>query len=488
MGEGSIPRLLFEFGIPAIIGILVNAIYNLVDSVFIGHGVGELGLAGTTAAFPAMIVMMAFGMLVGGGGNALIALKLGERNYGAAERILGNMVTMLLVVSVIVGLPGLIFIEPIMRLSGATADAMPYAVDYMSIIFYGLIFQGIGFGLNHTIRTAGRPNLAMGTMLIGAATNVVLDYVFIMQFDWGVRGAAIATIASQALSAAIVLRYFLSKQTPIRLRLANLRPHAEYIRTSLSLGMASFFPQIAASAVNVALNTSAVYWSVGTALGTSGALASVGVIGKAGQLFVMPVMGLVMAAQPLLGYNYGARNFDRVRKALWTATLVVTAMQVVFWAIIQLFSHQLVGLFGLTDPAVAEFAALGLRVDLILLPVIGFQILSATYFQATGQPGRSLFLTLSRQVIFLLPGFYLIPRVVAWFGGSPDASLIGIVWAFPAADIIATTLSAILIARELKHLDLAHAREVPVHDLDADGTITVRDYEEVVYVPAPEAE
>lgn len=487
MGEGSIPKLLLEFGIPAIIGILVNAIYNLVDSVFIGHGVGELGLAGTTAAFPAMIVMMAFGMLVGGGGNALIALKLGERDYDAAERILGNMVTMLLFVSVLVAVPGLAFIEPIMRVSGATPEALPYAVDYMAIIFYGLIFQGIGFGLNHTIRTAGRPNLAMGTMLIGAATNVVLDYVFIMEFGWGVEGAAIATIASQALSAAIVLRYFLSKGAPIRLHLKNLVPHWEYIQKALSLGLASFAPQIAASVVNVVLNSSAVFWSAGTALGASGALAAVGVIGKAGQLFVMPVMGLVMAAQPLLGYNYGARNFDRVRKVLWTATLVITVMQVVFWLIIQLFSHQLVGLFGLTDPAVAEFAALGLRVDLILLPVIGFQILSATYFQATGQPGRSLFLTLSRQVIFLLPGFYLIPRAIGWFGGGADATLAGVVWAFPAADIIATTLSAVLIARELKHLDLAHAREVPVHDLDADGEITVRDYEEVVYIPAGEA-
>lgn len=487
MGEGSIPRLLLEFGIPAIIGILVNSLYNLVDSVFIGHAVGELGLAATAAAFPAMIIMMAFGMLVGGGGNALIAIKLGERDYDAAERILGNMMTLLIIASVVVGAGGLLFIEPILRISGATPEAMPYAISYMSIIFYGLIFQGIGFGMNHTIRTTGRPKLAMGTMLVGAGVNAVLNYVFLFHFGWGVAGSATATIISQALAAALVLRYFLSSQSPLRLRWSNMRLHREYATKSLSLGMASFAPQVAASIVNVVLNTSAVYWATGAALGASGALAAVSVIGKAGQLFVMPVMGLIMAAQPLLGYNYGARNFERVRKVFWTTAGVATAMQALFWIIIQVFPHQLVSVFGLTDTAVTEFAALGLRIDLVLLPVIGFQMLSATYFQATGQPGRSLFLTLSRQVIFLLPGFYLIPHAVRALGGSADSALAGVVWAFPAADIVSTTLSAILILREMAHLDLAHARQVPVHDLDADGEITVRDYEEVVYVPAGEA-
>lgn len=487
MGEESIPRLLLEFGIPATIGIVVNALYNTINAIFIGRSVGEIGLAATTAAFPSVIVMMAFGMLVGAGGNALVAIKLGEGSRENAERILGNMVTLLAIVSAVVAIGGLAFMEPILRISGASDEVVPVATQYMSILFGGLIFQGIAFGLNAVIRTAGNPRRAMGTMLIGAALNVVLDYVFIVSWGWGVRGAAIATIISQAVSAALVLHFFLSAKSPLKLRWRNLALDAPLARGVLSLGAASFLMQIAGAVVNVVLNQSVGTLGAATALGTAGSLAVVGVFSRIGQLFVMPVMGVVMAAQPIIGYNYGARNFNRVRETFLVASLGATALLAALWAILMLFPTQLVALFGLTDAAVADFAALALRTDLVLLPLIGFQMMGATYFQSTGQPGRSTLLSLSRQVIFLIPAILLLPVAITHFGGDPMSSLLGTVWAFPLADLLSTTLTAIFVVRELSHLDAAHAREVEFRDRNGDGQIDVHDFEEPVLLGHTEA-
>ena len=486
MGRGSITRLLFEFGIPATIGLVVNALYNIVDSIFIGRGVGELGLAATAVALPSMNIMMAVGMLVGAGANALLAIRLGESRYEEGERILGHALSLLLIASAAVTVVGLVFLEPILRLSGATPEVMPYAKSYLSVILLGLVFQGIGFGMNHSIRTTGHPQRAMFTMLVGAVVNIFLDYLFIMQFGWGVAGAAWATIISMAISAALVLQYFTSTSCAVRLRLSMMKIQPALAKSILALGLASFAMQAATSLVTIVLNNGATMYGAATAIGASNALAIVSVISRIGMFFIMPVMGFLMAAQPIIGFNYGARNFDRVKATFRTAVLISTAMLTVFWAVIQFGADGLVGFFGITSPGVADFAALALRVDLVLMPLIGFQMLGSAYFQSTGQPFKSGVLSLSRQVLFLIPALVIVPLAIRSFGGDEMQVLLGLMIAYPLSDFLASTLTAIYIRSEMAHLDDAHARTLTPHDLDADGQITIRDYEEVAFIPPSE--
>lgn len=486
MGNESIIKLLWEFGIPATVGLLVNALYNIVDSIFIGRGVGSLGLAAATAAFPPMIMMMAFGMLVGGGGNALMAIKLGEKKYDTAEKILGNSLTLIIIISAVVTGAGLIFLEPVLRFSGATAEVMPMAKEYTAVIFYGMIAMCIGFGMNNFIRTTGSPKRAMTTMLIGAAVNVVLDYLFIMVFGWGVAGAAWATIIGQFVSAVVVLQYFLSKKAPLKLHLGSMKLEAALVKSILALGFASFIMQVASSFVNVVLNSRLAKYGATTSVGAPGALAAMGVVSKTAMFFLMPIMGFVMAAQPIIGYNYGAQRFDRVKKTFTTAVVAVTSALILCWAGIQLFPHVLTSLFGLKDSATATFATSSLKMFLLLMPLIGFQMLGANYFQSTGQPRKSAILSLSRQVLFLIPALVIVPWAIGYFGGSSDEVLRGVVYATPISDLGSTLLTAVFIVKELTHLDAAHARKIEPVDLDGDGVDSVFDHENVAFLPPTE--
>lgn len=456
MGTEKIGKLLWEFGVPATVGILVNALYNIVDSIFIGRGVGELGIAAATAAFPPMLLMMAFGMLVGGGGNALMAIKLGEKDYKTAEKILGNSFGLMVVISIIVTALGLIFIKPILAASGATAAVMPYAVDYMSIIFWGMLVQCVGFGMNNFIRTTGSPQRAMVTMLTGAIINIVLDYVFIMQFGWGVKGAAYATIIGQAVNSIIVLQYFTGKKSPLHLHFAAIKPVWTLVKTILALGTASFVMQVAASVVNIVLNSTLSRYGSHTSIGASGALAAMGVVSKSAQFFVMPVMGVVMSAQPIIGYNYGAKQFDRVKKTFKTAAIAATVYLTVFWAVLEIFPGPIVSLFGLTKKDVVNFAHQALRIYLLMMPVIGYQMVGSNYFQATGQPAKSAVLSLSRQVIFLIPTILLAPVVARALGVDASGQLLAIAFAAPLSDFLATCFTTVFVVKELRKLDRKH--------------------------------
>ena len=456
MGTEKIGKLLWEFGVPATIGILVNALYNIVDSIFIGRGVGELGIAAATAAFPPMLLMMAFGMLVGGGGNALMAIKLGEKDYKTSEKILGNSFTLMIVISIFVTTLGLIFIRPILAASGASAAVMPLAIDYMSIIFWGMIVQCVGFGMNNFIRTTGSPARAMVTMLTGAGINIVLDYIFIMQFGWGVKGAAYATIIGQAVNSIIVIQYFMGKKSPLHLHLDSMKPQFSLIKSILALGTASFVMQVAASIVNIVLNSTLARYGSHTSIGSSGALAAMGVVSKSAQFFVMPVMGVVMSAQPIIGYNYGAHQYDRVKKTFKLASIVATIYLTVFWALIEVFPGPIISLFGLVKKDVVVFAQKALRIYLLMMPVIGYQMVGSNYFQATGQPGKSAVLSLSRQVIFLIPTILLAPVVALAMGATPNGQLIAIAVAAPLSDFLSTCLTTVFVVRELAHLDNKH--------------------------------
>lgn len=456
-GSGSINKLMLEFAIPAIAGVVINGLYNIIDSIFLGQGVGALGLAATTVAVPTMTIMLALAMLVGMGGNALCALKFGEGKIRDAERTLGNSFTLLLIMGVLVAIIGFVAIEPLLAVSGSTAESHDMSKEFIQIICLGFVFQGIGFGLNNFIRTAGSPNRALLTMVIGAVVCTLLNYLFVMQWGWGVRGSALATVIGQAFSAAFVLSFFLSKKAPFRLRLSTLPLTRHIAPQILLLGLAPFALQLAAALVNVVLNTLLASYGALSALGADGALASLGVVSKVAMFTVFPIIGVAQAAQPLLGYNYGAHLYPRVRKTFLVATLWATILACMGFALVHIIPGPIISLFGV-DEDVLDFATLALQVYLFCLPLVGAQIIGSNYFQATGQSIKSMVLTLTRQLLFLIPLFYVCPIVLPQlFGVEP---LLAINIAAAISDAFAFVVTLIFVIREMRRLSVLEKAEL----------------------------
>jgi putative MATE family efflux protein len=444
LGEEKVSKLLIKFSIPAITGMVVNALYNVVDRIFVGQGVGKEAIAGITIGFPLMIVIMAFGMLIGLGATSLISIRLGEHNKAEAERIVGNALTLLIGISVIISVLGLVYLDPLLKAFGASVLILPFARDYLRIILFGSVFQGIGFGMNNFIRAEGNPKMAMYTMLIGAITNTVLDPVFIYTFKMGIKGAAWATIISMAVSAAWVLYYYLSGQSTLKMHWYNLKPAWTLIGKILAIGSAPFAMQLAASGINLTLNRLLVKY------GGDIAISGMGIVTSVMMLIMMPVFGINQGSQPIIGYNYGARQFDRVRKALKLAIAAATLVTTAGFVVIQLFPHSIIQLFN-RDQELVALGANALKTFLLFLPIIGFQIVGANYFQATGKPKQAMILSLSRQVLVLFPALLLLSNL---FG------LQGIFMAGPLADLISSLITGFWLYNELKHLDRRHREEI----------------------------
>jgi putative MATE family efflux protein len=441
LGEEKVSKLLLKFSIPAIVGMLVNALYNVVDRIFIGNGVGPLGIAGITIGFPIMLVIMAFGMLIGIGANSLISIRLGEQKKEEAELILGNAVVLLVGAAMLISSIGLIFIEPLLRVFGASAAVLPYAKDYLSIILWGTAAQTLGFGMNNFIRAEGNPRIAMFTMLIGAILNTVLDPIFIFVFGWGIKGAAAATVLSQVVSAAWVLYHFLGGRSTLKVHVKNLKLHLKIVVKIVTLGAAPFLMQLAASVLNAIMNKSL------TIYGGDIAVSGMGIVMSITMLILMPIFGINQGAQPIIGYNYGARKYDRVKKALKLAILAATTISSIGFIVTRVFPSQLVAMFNRTDESLLDFGTRAISVYLVFLPIIGFQIVSANYFQAVGKPKHASFLSLSRQVLILIPALLILPR---FFG------LDGLLMAGPTADMISSIVTGIFLYRELRQLDTRH--------------------------------
>lgn len=336
MGESKIPRLLLKFSLPAIVGLLVNALYNIVDSIFVGRGVGALGLAGVTVNFPVITTFIACVMLIGMGATSLISIRLGQGKEEEAENIIGNALILLLVLGFLVTVFGLIFVEPIVTFFGASQELLPYAAGYLQIILLGSIPMAIGTGMNNFIRAEGNPRTAMNTMLIGTVTNIVLDYVFIFIFKWGIKGAALATIISYCVTSTWVLYYFLSGKSMLKIHRVNLRLKKILVQSILVIGFPTFILQVASSIQHLILNRSLAYY------GGDLALAAIGIIMSVTTFLVMPAMGIAQGAQPIIGYNYGAKNFDRVKSTLKLEIVAATAILTVGWILSKLWPEQLI--------------------------------------------------------------------------------------------------------------------------------------------------
>ncbi len=454
MGTASIPRLITEFAIPSVVGMLINGSYAIIDSVFLGHAVGEIGLSAMTVANPIMIVFMALAMLIGNGGNALAALRLGEGKREDAERALGNVVSLSLVASVIVLFIGWnpVLVSGVLDLASATPDVRPYAQIFIQVLCAGFFLQCIGMGVNNFIRTCGAPNRALGTMVIGLVGSVAFNALLVLGLGWGVLGSAVATVLGWACSCLAVLWYFCGpKDVPLRLRLPALRPSFAMDRTILAFGLPSFCVQAGMAIVNFVINFQLVKYGALTPIGAEDALAAIGVVQRIGQFSVMPLIGIAIALQPLLGFNYGARNVDRVRKTLWYGIGAASSISVLMFAIVELFAVPIAQAFGISHDGLVDFTAFAIRVQFLMLPFVGFQIVSSNYFQATGQPAKSVFLTLTRQILFLVPLLYLMPVVLP--SVAPQfTGLDALYFAAPVADFLSIFTTAIFVAWEMRRL------------------------------------
>ena len=437
LGSAAVGRLLWEFSAPAIVGTMVVGLYNITDRIFVGNGVGTVGIGATTVSFPIMLISAAFGMMIGHGGNSLVSIRLGEQRRDDAERILGNAFTLLIGESLLLAAVGLIFLDPLLRLFGATEAILPHARAYMRIILPGGIFTALSYGMNNFIRGEGNPRIAMLTMVIGAVLNLILDPILIFGLRLGMSGAAIATVVAQAVSAAWVMRYYFGGTSLLKIRRRNTRPVRRIVLRILALGSPPFAMQVAGSGLFAVLNNQVRVHGGDTAISVVGVIVSVSFI------VFMPIMGISQGSQPILGFNYGAQNFQRVRRTLMLAVAAATAVSTAGFLLIQAFPEQIFRAFNARDASLIVLGSGAIRTYTALMPVIGFQIVSANYFQAVGKPRQSLLLSLSRQVLLLIPLLILLPR---WFG------LDGVWMAPPASNGGSALLTAGFLVWELAHL------------------------------------
>lgn len=436
----SIGKLLVKFSIPAIVGMLVNALYNVVDRMYIGWLGDPLAMTAIGLNLPFMTILMGFGMLVGIGGAASISIRLGQNKAQEAEKILGNAVSLLIIIMTVIMVLGLIFKIPLLYLFGASEATIGYADQYITIILIGAIFQGLGFGINNIIRAEGSPKIAMYTMLIGAIINIVLDPILIFPCHMGIRGAALATIISQIVSMIWVMYHFMSGKSKLTLKMKNLKLDFSIVKVILAIGISPFSMQIAASVVTIISNNAL------KANGGDLAIGAMTVINAIAIFFMMPIFGINQGSQPIIGYNYGAKEYMRVKKALKLAILAASSICLFGFVLTQFLTVYMIRIFN-SDPELIQIATQGMRIFLCMMPFIGFQIVSANYFQSVGKAPKAMFLSLSRQVIFLIPLLLILPQ---FFG------LKGVWLAGPIADFTASVLTASFLFNEMRHLNDSH--------------------------------
>jgi putative MATE family efflux protein len=439
LGTKGIGALLMEFSIPATIAMLVNALYNIVDRIFIGNaeGLEYLGITALAVSFPIMMIMMGLALMFGAGGGSLFSIRLGEKDREGAEKILGNALAMIFITSFLFMVVALLNLEGLLRLFGASEESMPYAVEYMRIILYASVLQGPAMGCNHFMRADGSPKTAMVSMFIGAGFNIVFDYVFIFIFNMGMTGAALATIGGQGLSAVWGISYFLSKRSNMKLRLKNMKLQFGLVRKIIMAGIPSLVNQISGSFLSLVLNNRLRHYGGDVAIGGMGAINSLQ------QILILPTIGISHGAQPIIGYNRGARNYHRIRETLWKAILAASIIATLGFLATRLFPEALIGLFG-KQRDFLEFGTMAIGIWVLFLPMIGTQIIGSLYFQAVGRPKVSLLLTLTRQVLVLIPMILILSKV---FG------LKGILMAAPISDATSFIITVCFLIVELRRLN-----------------------------------
>ena len=447
LGTESIIKLLIKFSIPAIIGMMVNMLYNVVDRIYIGNipNVGGLAITGVGITMPVTQIITGVGMLLGIGTCANISLSFGKGKKDEAEKILGNGFSGIVIGSILIALLGNLFAEQILILFGSSENTLPYALDYMRPLFLGAIFNIFTFSLNNSVRADGNPKMSMYTMIIGATINIVLDPIFIFGLGLGIKGAAYATVISQLVAGCWVLFYFTkSKKSSIKITRESIKLDSKVMKQILVVGMAPFCMQLTGSLISVISNKSLMAYGGDLAIGALAIIASIS------SIFVMPIFGINQGAQPIIGYNYGAKNFDRVRKTYKYSLVAASLILIISCTFIQVFPHIAVSIFN-NDPELTDITVAGMKIFLFAIPLISVQMTASNYYQAVGKSKKAMIISLSRQIIFFIPALMILPRV---FG------LNGVWLAGPVADSLAFIISIVAIILEMRSLRKDEVREV----------------------------
>ena len=436
LGTESVGKLLLKYSVPAIIGMLVNALYNVVDRIFIGNipGVGPLAITGVGVTMPIMSITLAFAMLIGIGCTTNISIKLGQGKKEDAQKIIGNGITLSIIISLILSIIGIVFGNQILHLFGASDQTLYYAKSYIYIILAGTVFNTLGFTLNNTIRGDGNPKLAATIMVVGCITNVILDAVLIFVFNLGIQGAAIATVISQIVTALWGLMYYVKGKSNLTFEKSSLKLDKSLVKSIIAIGIAPFSMQIATSLVQVISNTALKMYGGDLAIGAMATISSISMI------FLMPIFGLNQGSQPIIGFNYGAKQYDRANKAFKISALISIVILTAGWVLVQLSPETVIGMFN-KDPKLMDISVNGIRIYLFMIPIIGISITGSNYIQSVGKAKIATVLSLLRQVILLIPMILILPN---FFG------LNGVWYASPISDFLSTAITAYILYRELK--------------------------------------
>ena len=439
LGTAPVGGLIGKFAIPAIISMLVSALYNIVDQIFIGQGVGMLGNAATNVAFPVTTIATALALLLGIGGASNYNLEMGAGREKKASSIAGTALSTLVITGAILAVAVLLFLRPLLSLFGATTDVMPYAVDYLGITAVGLPFYALSIGGNHIVRADRSPTYSMTCVLTGAIINTILDPLFIFGFGWGIKGAAWATVIGQVVSGILVVIYF-GKFRKMYLEMSMLKPSSECLKAIISLGMASCINQIAMAIVQIVLNNILRYYGGLSVYGSDIPIACVGVISKVNQVFMAICIGISQGCQPIWGFNYGAKKYDRVRLAYRYSVIACTAIATVFFLCFQLFPHQIVSIFGTGSDLYFQFAERYLKIFMFMTFANGIQPMSSGFFTSIGKAKLGIVMSLTRQVLFLMPLIVVFSLIMG---------IDGVMYAGPIADAAAFVLAILFARREL---------------------------------------
>lgn len=442
LGYAPIGKILPKFAIPAVISMLVSALYNIVDQIFIGQGVGMYGNAATNVAFPLTTLATALGLLLGIGGASNFNLEMGKKNSDKAKKVAGAAYGSLVLSGVIICIIVRLFLHPLIIAFGATEQVLDYAMTYVGITSFGMPFYILGIGGNHLIRSDGSPTFAMLSNVSGAVLNAILDPIFIFKFHWGIAGAAAATITGQILSAILVLSY-LPRYKTVKFNLSDFIPRGKYVLAVVSLGGAACFNQLAMMSMQIVMNNILRYYGARSIYGSDIPLAVVGIVSKVNMIFMAIVIGISQGSQPLFGFNYGARNYTRVRKTYKLSGSIATGIAIIAFLAFQLFPRQITSIFGNGEEAYYQFAIRYFRIFMFFTFINGIQPLTSNFFTSIGKAKKGILLSMTRQIIFLIPLVIILPMIIG---------IDGVMFAGPIADGAAGALAIVMVLMEFKKM------------------------------------
>ncbi len=445
LGTESIGKLLKKYALPSIIAMTASSLYNMIDSIYIGQGVGPMAISGLAVTFPLMNLSTAFGTLVGAGAATILSVFLGRKKYSACNKVLSNVVSLNIIIGLIFMAVSLIFIDPILYFFGASENTLPYAKEYIKIILYGNVITHLYFGLNAAMRSTGDPKKAMGLTIFTVIINAILDPIFIFVLDMGIAGAAWATVICQFISLIIVMAHFSNHKRAVHFKEGILRLNFKVAKESLAIGAGPFLMNAAACLVTLFINQQLREYSGDLGIG------AYGICNRIIFMFIMICMGLNQGMQPIAGYNYGARQYSRVKQVFWMTAKCATVVTMICFLISVLIPKVATGVFT-HDEELLTLAAKGLTILGLGLPTVGFQMIATNFFQSLGMVKRSVLLSLSRQILFLLPALYALPQ---WIGDK------GIWLSYPVSDVLSFILSAIMLRSLFKKFNRIKDGENP---------------------------